>query len=227
MLYIGLVAGTAAGNAAAHASGVDAFRVFLATMILIVPALVGARLLYVALHWGQYRNDTRRVWNRDEGGLAMYGGLPIMLLLSAPVLLALGLDFGAFWDAAVFTVMAGMFFTKIGCFLNGCCAGRPSESWLSVHSPGRRGVWAKRIPVQCLEAAWAAVLLVFAFSIQRRLPFPGALFLVVAIGYACGRLAFESLRERDSRGRGVSLGQAASAATIVVSATMLMLRWPN
>jgi hypothetical protein len=32
MLYFGLVAGTAAGNLAAHARGVDAFRVFAATL---------------------------------------------------------------------------------------------------------------------------------------------------------------------------------------------------
>src|SRR2546430_10997789 len=94
MLYFGLVAGVVAGNLAAHATGVDAFRVFVATLILIPPAIAGARLLYVAAHWQHYRNCPGRIWNRQEGGMAMYGGMPVMLLLSAPLLAALGLGFG-------------------------------------------------------------------------------------------------------------------------------------
>ena len=43
MLYLGLVAGVAAGNVAARAAGIDAFRMFAATLVLIGPALVGAR----------------------------------------------------------------------------------------------------------------------------------------------------------------------------------------
>ena len=105
MLYLGLVAGVATGNLAAHATGVDAFRVFVATLILIPPAVFGARLLYVATHWNQYRNRPARIWNRQEGGMAMYGGLPIMLLLSMPVLAVLGLGFGGFWDAASLTII--------------------------------------------------------------------------------------------------------------------------
>ena len=47
MLYIGLVLGVTAGNGVAHANGIDALRVYIATLILVVPALAGARLLYV------------------------------------------------------------------------------------------------------------------------------------------------------------------------------------
>ena len=128
MLYFGLVAGDVAGNLAAHVTGADAFRVFVATLILIPPAIAGARLLYVGAHWKQYRDSPGRIWNQQEGGMAMYGGMPVMLLLSVPVLAALGLGFGEFWDVAALTILTGMVFTKMGCLLNGCCAGRPSQS---------------------------------------------------------------------------------------------------
>jgi prolipoprotein diacylglyceryltransferase len=154
MLYFGLVAGVVAGNAAAHASRIDAFRVFVATHILIVPALAGARLFYVATHWPVYRHDLRRIWNRGEGGFAQYGGLIVMLPLSVPVLAALQLPFGAFWDVAAFTILVGMIITRIGCLMNGCCAGRPSRMWGSVYLPNHLGVWERRIPTQCLEAVW-------------------------------------------------------------------------
>ena len=174
MLYIGLVAGVVAGNRAAHATGADAFRVFAATFLLLPPALAGARLLYVASHWKDYKEAPGRVWKRSEGGLAMYGAMPVMLLLSVPVLAALGLGFGAFWDAASFTILTGIAITKIGCLLNGCCAGRPSRSSFAFTLPNARGVREQRIPVQCLEAAWAAIVLGAACALLGRLPFPGA-----------------------------------------------------
>jgi len=227
MLYFGLVAGIAAGNLAAHASGVDAFRAMVATLILIIPALAAARLLYVAANWKHYRNHPRRIWNRQEGGLAMYGGLPVMLLLSAPLLAALGVPFGAFWDVAAFTILAGMILTKIGCLLNGCCAGRLSRGRMAVSLPNIRGVWERRVPVQYLEAGWAAVLLASASALLGLLPFPGALFLCVAALYASGRLVLESMREPEPEAGRIVPGFAVSLVTVALAIGILAVRWPR
>lgn len=57
MLYSGLVAGVAAGNLAAREAGINTLHAYIATLILIIPALAGARLLFVAmLHNGGVRN---------------------------------------------------------------------------------------------------------------------------------------------------------------------------
>ncbi len=227
MLYIGLVAGVVAGNRAAHATGADAFRVFAATFLFLPPALAGARLLYVASHWKDYKEAPGRVWKRSEGGLAMYGAMPVMLLLSVPVLAALGLGFGAFWDAASFTILTGIAITKIGCLLNGCCAGRPSRSSFAFTLPNARGVREKRIPVQCLEAAWAAIVLGAACALVGRLPFPGALFLSVALLYSAGRFALEAWREPEPSAGKISVGTAAALLTVISGAVLLVIRWPQ
>ena len=228
MLYFGLVAGVVAGNYAAHALGVDAFGVFVATLILIPLAIASARLLYVAAHWRQhYREAPGRIWNRGEGGMAMYGGMPVMLLFSIPLLSALGLSWGGFWDAASLTVMTGMVFAKLGCLMNGCCAGRPSSSGIAVTLPNSRGIWEKRIPVQSLEAGWAAAVLAVAMVLLGRLPFQGALFLTVAALYGAGRLVLEFLREREPEAGRITIGQAASVVTIGVAVALLALQWPS
>lgn len=227
MLYIGLLAGVVAGNCAAHATGTDAFRVFTATFLLLPPALAGARLLHVASHWKDYKETPRRIWNRSEGGLAMYGALPVMLLVSVPVLAALGVGFGAFWDAASFTILTGIAITKIGCLLNGCCAGRPSRSWFAFTLPDVRGVREKRIPVQCLEAAWAVVVLGVACALLGRLPFPGALFLSAAVIYSAGRLALEALREPEPSAGKIAAGTAAALLTAISGTVLLVMQWPQ
>ncbi len=227
MLYLGLCAGLIAENLAAHRTGVDAFRVFLATLILIPPAIAGARLLYVASHWKHYRHRPGSIWNRQEGGMAMFGGMPIMLLLSVPVLRVFDLGFWQFWDAASLTIMMGMSFTKIGCLLNGCCAGKPSRSPGALSLPNGSGVWENRIPSQPLEAAWAAAVFCVAMVFVGHLPFDGALFLIVAALYSVGRLALETLREHEPGSGRIALGHAVSALTVISAIAILAIRWPK
>lgn len=226
MLYVGLVAGVVAGNIAAHAAGVDAFRVFVATLLLIPPSLIGARLLHVFTHWDIYKNNRRRIWDRSEGGQAQYGGLLVMVPLSFPLLAALDLPLGAFWDVASFTIIVGMIFTRVGCLLNGCCAGRPTRVG-GVWLPNAQGVWQERIPTQILEAGWATILLATMVGVWHLLPFSGALFLYVVAGYAIGRLALESAREHAPGARGFTIHHAISLGMIAVSLVAFTANWPR
>ncbi|HYB44830.1 MAG TPA: prolipoprotein diacylglyceryl transferase family protein, partial [Candidatus Methylomirabilis sp.] len=162
MIYLGLVGAVVVGNAVAHADGLEAFRVYVAMLVLSGPALLGAKLLYIATHWELYRPDPSQIWNRDQGGAAQYGGILVALPLSVPLLAALGLPFGAFWDVAIFGLLVLMIFGRVGCVLNGCCAGRPSRSWLAVTSRDRSGAWARRLPTPYLEGALALLLLALA-----------------------------------------------------------------
>jgi len=226
MLYVGLVTGVAAANVAAHAARLPAFRTYAATIVLIVPGLIGARLLHVASHWQVYRRDLARLWDRGDGGAAMYGGLALALVLSAPLLALLDIPLGAFWDVTTFAILVGMIFARFGCLLNGCCAGRSSATW-GVYLPNHLGVWKRRVPAQCLEAGWAAVLLASALAIWPAVPFDGALFLLVAAGYAAGRLALESAREAEGGRAGFTLTHAISCAMVLVSLVTLAARWPR
>lgn len=224
MLYVGLVFGVVAGNVAAHAAGLDALHVYIATITLIVPALAGARLLFVLSEWTTYRSNLRRIWNRGEGGMMMYGAVPVMLLCSVPLVRALHLGFGAFWDVSTFTILVGMIFTRAGCLLNGCCGGRPTRGWFSIRLPNIQGVWQKRVPTQALEAACAAVLLV-AIVMWRRTAFPGALFLLITLSYSGARLLLELAREHANSRRQFRVAYALSAIFVVMSISVLALKW--
>jgi phosphatidylglycerol:prolipoprotein diacylglycerol transferase len=153
--------------------------------------------------------------------------LALALPLSVPLLAALQLPLGAFWDVGMLTILVGMIFARIGCLLNGCCGGRPSNGWLGLYLPNHRGVWARRIPTQCLEAGLAAVLLIAAVALWPRLPFPGSLFLLATVGYASGRLALESLRELDPGASRFTIHHGISVILIMVSLAVLAVRWAN
>ena len=203
----------------------DERNVFFATILLLFPALAGARALYLAIHWKHYRDHPRSIWNTREGGAAQYGGILVAVPLSIPLLRAMGIPFGAFWDVAGVTIMVGMVFTRIGCFLNGCCAGRESHSWISLNLPNVRGIWKHRYPTQLFESAWALLLLLSGLAIRTSLPFDGALFIYIAAGYALGRLVMESLR--DLRAAKFTIHHAISILIIAVSLAALTARGPH
>lgn len=223
--YLGLTLGVLSGNVLARTMGLDEFRVFVATIILLFPALAGARALYLAIHWKHYCENRKSIWNTREGGAAQYGGILVAVPLSIPLLRALDIPFGSFWDVAGVTIMVGMTFTRIGCFLNGCCAGRESESWLSIYLPNIRGEWKNRYPTQLLESVWAAMLLATGLAIRTSLPFDGALFIYISAGYALGRLVMESMR--DLRATRFTVHHAISILIIAISLAALTARGPH
>ncbi len=223
MLYVGLLVGVFLGARVAEDSGLGADRFAVAVMILLIPALAGSRLYFVLSRWDIYGRDLARIWRRAEGGMSMYGGLILAVPLSFPLLRALDLPFGRFWDAAVLTILVGMAFTRVGCFLNGCCSGRPSDAWFAILLPDHRGVWRRRIPTQLLELAFATVLFGVALVLRGYAPFPGAIFCFVVAAYGVGRWFLESLRDDETGGRDKILMQATSALLVIAAIAGLIL----
>ncbi len=188
MVYLGLLAGVYVQLFAALSIGVDTGATLTATLILVATALIGARLLYVAPRWPAFRKQPSRVLRFSEGGASMYGGILLAFPLSFPLLAMLGIPFGVFWDLASLTILVGMVITRVGCFLNGCCAGRPSSGRWAVWLPNDKGIWQRRIPTQLLEIAWSLVVLAGAAVLWGRLPFHGALFFYTIGAYGAGRV---------------------------------------
>src|ERR1035441_7512595 len=128
MLCAGAIFGIIGATRWAEFHGLAAPRAFAAMLLLFLPSLVGARLLFVAFHWELYRHRPRLIWQRAGGGAALYGGLIVSFLASLPLLRALAIPSLAFWDAASIALLIGMVFTRACCLIRGCCAGRPSRS---------------------------------------------------------------------------------------------------
>ena len=209
MFYVGVVLGVVAQNAAANAAGLPSARVYIATMLLFPVSLVGARLLYVAAHWSEYRNSPRRIVERGSGGMTMYGGLFLMLPASVVVLRALEVPYWSFWDITIFLLLTAMISTRVGCLLNGCCAGRPTRGHLGLWLRDAHGRMERRVPTQLLEVFLAVVLLCGATIASARTLHPGELFLSVLAGYAAGRLILQPLRAERARFDGPSVFSAA------------------
>jgi phosphatidylglycerol:prolipoprotein diacylglycerol transferase len=224
-LYFGTVCGIFAELYAANQIHLNIERTFTATSVLLATALLGARLLYVVMHWQIYSQAPRRIWRASEGGASMYGGLILAVPLSVPLLAMLRIPFGEFWDVASFTMLLGIIVTRGGCLLNGCCTGKRSRGWFALNLPDHKGVWTPRIPTQILESAWSTVVLIGAIAMWSHRSFSGGLFLYTLGAYGAGRIFLESTREVQERVGGFSLNRIISMGSVGVSVTAFAVVW--
>ena len=222
MLYAGAIAGIFFGTRWAELHGLPASKAFLAMLLIFPAALGGARLLFVALHWNVFRRDKARIWSTNEGGAALYGGLILCFLMSLPLLWVMRLPLGFFWDAVAVALLVGMIFTRTGCAVQGCCAGRPSQSRLAINMPDARGVWCRRLPFPLFEVGVAALTLTVCTKLFGRSP-AGCFFLASLAMYAGGRWLFEPTREKVDRVRGWSVHRIISASLVTLGLLGLLL----
>jgi prolipoprotein diacylglyceryltransferase len=220
MLFVGLSVGLVIGNLEANLRGLDGTRIYLASVLLVLPALAGARLVYVAGHWDLFREEPALIWRHSVGGQAMYGGL-LAVPVSISLLRALDIPFWAFWDVATFTMLTGMVFTRVGCLLQGCCTGRIADRGLGVFLRGPDGVARKRVPTQLLEAALGAVVLAGTLAIPGGAP-RGTVFLVALAGYAVGRVVLQGTRQEAHRVAGLGSQRVASVVLAGMAIALLV-----
>jgi phosphatidylglycerol:prolipoprotein diacylglycerol transferase len=225
MLYLGLTLGIILGNSTARVAALDPFRFFVAVLILAAVGLIGARLLFVVENWKYYRQRPRSIWNQAEGGAAVLGGLVLSVAISPLILFPLDLPLGRFWDSATFVMLVWSRLGRLGCFLHGCCSGKPSAAFLALHLPNHRGVWQRRIPTQLLECALGVCILAIAGVLWAYRPFPGALFLICLSSYGLGRAALYPLRESYGGARPSVLYQSLAAACGILALGAFAILW--
>jgi prolipoprotein diacylglyceryltransferase len=115
---------------------------------LLAGAVVGAKGLFVALGWEHYARGELGLWSDFRVGFVFFGGLAGASLAGAAFAVVHGLSFVRGADYFAVAVPLGHAIGRIGCFVAGCCHGRPPH------------------PVQLYEAAGLALI---AWSARRTL----------------------------------------------------------
>jgi phosphatidylglycerol:prolipoprotein diacylglycerol transferase len=151
MIATGFVVAFALAQREARRRGQDAQRVGDLAFWIIVSALVGSRLYYIAVNAGEYvgpgawvsAHGVRipRVLAVWEGGLVFYGGFIGAALTAWWFMRRHGMRFLPYADTLIPSVAIGHFFGRLGCFAAGCCWGSVSHA----HLP-----WLARFPPQSL-----------------------------------------------------------------------------
>jgi phosphatidylglycerol:prolipoprotein diacylglycerol transferase len=142
MMLFGLVSGVGLAMYRARRMGQSPDMIQSLASWLVVAGIVGARGFYVIKNWHEYQRPTvgetlAAILDFTKGGLVVFGaaigaGLALMLFVRKYRLPGLALA-----DLIAPSLMLGLAFGRVGCFLNGCCfGGSCDEPWAVRFPPG-------------------------------------------------------------------------------------------
>ena len=151
MLALAFVAAIWLAQKEAARQGQDPQQVGDVSFWILVSSLVGARLYFILVNWGDYFGSNAMVTTRFgriprffalwEGGMVFYGGFIAAALAAAVYLRVKKIPFLPWADTLIPSVAFGQFMGRIGCFSAGCCWGRSCDPALP---------WAARFPPESL-----------------------------------------------------------------------------
>jgi phosphatidylglycerol:prolipoprotein diacylglycerol transferase len=201
---------------------------------LVVGMLVGARLVYVLVYdrpqYIAHPLDILAVWH---GGLSFHGAVIGMFVACVVFARRKRVPFWSVLDTLAICGTPGLFFGRIGNFINAELYGRPTDvPWAMVFPTDPLRL--PRHPSQLYEAFCEGIVLFLALRALERISLqhgwyrPGLLAGAFLVGYGVLRFLIEFTRQPDAQLGFVlgpfSMGQLLSVATIAAGLVIARLR---
>ncbi|MFO7675612.1 MAG: prolipoprotein diacylglyceryl transferase [bacterium] len=206
MLFISFLLGIFIVERRARRFGVESKDVTDLALWILVAVVVGSRLFYVAFHWNEFKDDLIGIiafWRGGLAGLMFYGGFLGALIAGLIFVRVRRLPVLKLLDAAAPAIVLGEGFTRIGCFLNGCCYGVPTTGCTGIHfplhSPAGASYPGQAIhPTQLYSSLAGFLLFGIALLLERRRLKEGVLFAVMLILYSLFRFGIDFVRHYEN-----------------------------
>ncbi len=216
----------------ARTRGLNPQRVMDLGIWIILSALVGAKLLLLAVDVRRYAANPRELWDLAQAGGVFYGGLIAGVSAGLWYGYRHGLPLWTTADVFAPGIALGHVVGRLGCLMAGCCFGRPtSVPWaITFTNPSAARVGTPLgvplHPTQLYEAGAEALILGVLLVLERRgRPFAGRTFWSYMLLYGVSRFVIEFYRG-DSRGLVfdvLSTSQFVSVILVPLAVVMLVL----
>lgn len=215
----------------ARRQGIDGTKIMDLGIYLIIAALVGAKLMLIAIDFRYFVSQPREILSLVRAGGVFYGGLIAALVVA--IWLVRRYDLRLWTTADLFApgIALGHVIGRFGCLLAGCCYGRPtSVPWaITFTNPAAAANVGTPLgvplhPTQLYDAgAELLILIVLLLTERRGRPFAGRTFWLYVLLYGISRFIIEFYRG-DDRGviLGVSTSQFVSLIAVPVAIAMLI-----
>ena len=235
MLAVAFLFGTWYALREARRRGLDPDKVVNVVLVALVAGVLGARMLYVIEHVQEFRREWGSVPALWQGGLTLYGGIVAGTFAGLVAARRQRLPMWVVADTLTPSLAIGTAFGRVGCFLNGCCYGRPTELPWGVHFPpdsfaGLDFGNAAVHPSQLYFALAGLVLFGITVLLRRRLTTPGHLFWLFILLFAITRIPLDFTRAYEPGSELVRIGDLPvmesqmTSVALALFASLMMLR---
>ena len=96
-IAVGFLLGIGLALKEARRQGLSGERLLDLSLVIIISAMIGSRLLYAIIHYPQYLKDPLSIFKIWEGGLVFFGGLILAFVVGGWYIKKVGLPF---WETA-------------------------------------------------------------------------------------------------------------------------------
>jgi phosphatidylglycerol---prolipoprotein diacylglyceryl transferase len=200
MLAIAFLAGIMVVERLAGPRGLDKDKILDCVLVIMAAAIIGSRAFYVLSHLDEYRGSWWSVLAVWEGGLTFYGGVLLAVPAAIVFMRRNKLPVWQLADLIAPAFALGVGFGRLGCFLNGCCFGKPSGLPWAVRFPSGSAAGALGCalqPTQLYESVFGFAMFALMMALVRRKHFPGSLFCLFIALYSVWRFLLDFLRSYE------------------------------
>ena len=212
----------------------------------IIFGILGARLYYIVFHFDSFKvegdfpatlKNCVAIWN---GGLAIYGGIIVGVLVIVIVSKIKKIKVTKFLDVAAPAAMIGQIFGRWGNFMNQEAFGtnttmpwgmysNGTHDYLLLHKAELAEMGVKvdpQLPVHptfLYESLWNLVGFLLIHSIYKKKKYDGQIFLVYVAWYGFGRMVIEEFRTDSLMIGSFRVSQLVALLTMLAAVVILLV----
>jgi len=176
------------------------------SLIVLISAIVGARFFYVIYHLEEFQGHLLDMINPIQssgeiglGGLSMFGGLVLAIVCGLVYIGAKKLPVWRIADIIAPSIMLGLGIARIGCFFNGCCFGKPSQSGIALIFPldspaGFIFPQTPIFPIQLVASLTGFLIFGVLLALEKFKRFQGFTFWLMLAFYSVARFTIDFFR---------------------------------
>jgi len=200
LIAIGFVTGLMIAIRTGKRHGIDSQRIMDISFLLIISGIIGSRIAYVLMNISYYMTDPLGVFKLWEGGLVFSGGLIAAIIVIYFYFKRHKFNMLQMGDIFAPSIAIGQAIGRLGCFMAGCCYGKPtSEPW-SVIFTNPKSIAPLNIPLhptQLYDFLSNSLIFIIVMILSARKKFNGQVFVWFLIMHSVARLLIERFRGDD------------------------------
>ncbi|HEX9260126.1 MAG TPA: prolipoprotein diacylglyceryl transferase [Acidimicrobiales bacterium] len=233
MIALGVIAAVWLTGKRLEDKGIGKREDIQAIALWAVPAgVIGARLYHVITDWQRFEDDPWSMFKIWEGGLGIWGGIALGVLVGGLVARRRGLPMWAVIDAGAPALALAQAIGRWGNWWNQELFGKPTDlPWgLEIdpsHRPPGYEQYGTFHPAFLYESLWNFALCGVLLWVDKRYTLrPGRLFAMYVAGYTFARFWIERIRiDEANEILGLRVNEWVSALVFMGSAAFLVVDW--
>lgn len=232
LVALGVLTGLIVTTRLAKSQGIDPDDAWNLGVLVVLAAIVGAKVLLIVNDFDRYAADPRSIFSLSmlQAGGVFYGGVLAAIVTAIFYMRKHHMPALRTCDTFAPGLALGHSIGRLGCFAAGCCYGKPTNHWWGVvfTNPLSQAPLNIRIqPTQLFESAIELANFIILYALIRHKKFEGQIIGAYLFLYGIARFFIEFIRDDPERGsmfNGALTGTQFISICLVIAGGILWMR---